>query len=164
VTIIFLAITISQGAKKPSPVQVNPVGHLQAVYDQTNALKLKRDVVSLEKVLRETHTTDYIFYGRSGKSTLDQVINGMKSAMEHISSATQATTKIEKFVRTPEGGIATVRTFFVFTTKPMDDGRTHVISEQIVGQDRWISRGPNWSLKMSKTTSEKFLRDGQPLR
>ena len=163
ITVLCCATALGS-AVQTRPTDASAITTIQGFYDQANAFKLKKDSVGLEKFFREHYSSYYLFYGRSGKSNLDQAIQGMKSFMQHISSASKATTKLEKLTRTSEGAVTNVHTVFVFLTKPMDDGHAHVLSEQIEGQDRWIWHGGKWSLLMSRTTSEKFLRDGRPIR
>ena len=142
------------------PESVN--SKLQAMYDKADTLKTKKDVAGLGKFLTETRTSDFVFFAKSGRHTLKDLIQGMSLGMKLIDKVSKATVHIDKLTVTGSTALATTTTIFVFITHPLEDHHAHVLSEQIVGEDTWIKANEGWKLKQSKSTSEHFFRDGRP--
>jgi len=136
---------------------------LQALYDQVDALKLKKDADGLAKYLASTRTPDYVFEAKSGRHNLAEMIKSMRTVFKLFDKVTRATVHIDTFKLDGTTATVVITSSTEMKTKMLEDKRFHTIAEEATGVDTWVKKDGDWKLKYSRSLKEAFIKDGKRL-
>ena len=154
-----VVLMVSQAGAQPQLASVRP--KIQALYDQSTSLLVKKDLHKLGDFFIQTRTTDFT-YTAPGKPNrkLPEIIASMKSVLGAY-NVRKATVKIEDLKVNAASTVATITTVIELTSQSPTEKRIHTISQTVHGVDVWVQIKGSWKLKLSHVVSENLIRDGR---
>jgi len=143
---------------------------IRAFYAKDDALMLKMDFAGWRKQKMEMSTSDYVAYGKPGKTgqttkkTRADEFKGMDQVIPMIDSVPKSLTHVDHLTIGSTTILATVTSSGEMKTKKLpQDGKSHIFGGTTTTIDTWVKVGGSWKMKMTKTLSDKMLLDGKPM-
>lgn len=135
---------------------------LEQVNKQITTAMMKKDMVTLEKVMKAHLTSDFVYEEAGQKMDFKTMFSQMKMGLSQMKTLTKVESKIISVKESGNNATAKV-SHLQEGTMMMPDKKTHKMVFKGVSADTLRKEGGKW--KMAKMTWEKseMLMDGKPM-
>jgi len=162
---MLLTVSVAFACQQTVLTQESAKAKLQKIYDQMNALAMKKDASGLAKLMKEIAARDYFGVDKSGaKLTLAQETASLYQQISRISEFTKAKGHIESVSIKLNSAVVLVSSSYELSTKPTPNGKSHVYSGTAMNEDTWVYLNGTWKRRIARTIRTTASVDGKLVR